>query len=207
MRNTVRSLLWVAGILGAIGVLLHLFVFDAWTIPGNDRQLAASVLPALLPSDLVLVRRGTTPVYGELARCISPLTGTYVVGRVFGGGGDRVEVNDNVITTNGKGLASRHGCPTMTVAHPTTEVLVQMSCSVAETGAWSFSYLTAPEVSGGSQSATTEPGKLYLVSDNRVMHHDSRDYGQVDAATCEHIVFRLWGERFTDAQRRFTILW
>ena len=52
-----------------------------------------------------------------------------------------------------------------------------------------------------------EPGKLFLVSDDRHIHKDSRDFGGVDAATCEHVVFRLWGERFTDGSRRFNILW
>ncbi len=39
------------------------------------------------------------------------------------------------------------------------------------------------------------------------MHQDSRDFGQVDASTCEHVAFPLWGERYTDGSRRFTILW
>jgi signal peptidase I len=62
-------------------------------------------------------------------------------------------------------------------------------------------------VSAGESSAKVEAGKVFLVSDNRLMHLDSRDFGQVDVSTCSHIVYRLWGERFTDSSRRFTILW
>jgi signal peptidase I len=60
---------------------------------------------------------------------------------------------------------------------------------------------------GVSALPSEEAGKLFLVSDNRSMHEDSRDFGQVDASTCEHIVFRLWGEHYTDSSRRFTIIW
>lgn len=208
MDGFTRTVIWIAVILGAIGLLLHLLVFDYWVVPKGDPQLAASVLPALMPDDKLLVQRGRVPVYGELARCQSPVTaGAYVVGRVFGTPGDRVEVADNVITTNGKGLAARHGCPPVVVAHPVTENLVTMSCNAAETGAWNFEYLSHPDYSGGHHAAIVEAGKLYLVSDNRLMHQDSRDFGQVDSSTCEHIVFRVYGERYSDASRRFTLLW
>ncbi|HVH41640.1 MAG TPA: S26 family signal peptidase [Labilithrix sp.] len=209
MRGFTRTLIWLAGILGAIGLLLYLLVFDVWVVPrGPDGQFAASILPALVPEDKIVIQRGRTPIYGELARCQSPVAaGVYVVGRVFGTPGDRVQVTDNTITTNGKGLAARHGCPPRVVAHPVTENLVTMSCGVAETGAWSFEYLSHPDYSSGTHSAIVEAGKVYLVSDNRLMHQDSRDFGQVDASTCEHIVFRLWGEKYTDGSRRFNVLW
>jgi signal peptidase I len=209
VREFTRGIIWLTGIFGALGVLLYLFVFDVWVVPrGQDAQFVASVVPTLIPEDKVLTRRGRVPAWGELARCASPLaSGAYVVGRVFGTPGDRVEVTDISITTNGRSLAARHSCPQKVVPHPITDNLVTMQCSVAETGAWSFEYLTHGEMRGGIHSALVEAGKLYLVSDNRLMHQDSRDFGQVDASTCEHIVFRLWGERYTDSSRRFDILW
>lgn len=210
MRTVYRWLLWGGGIFGAIALLLYIGVFDVWVFdPGNDAQLGASALPALKPQDKLLLRRRSTPVYGELARCEHPLApGTFVVGRVFGTPGDRVEVTDGAVITNGKGLSSSHGCGRHVVPHPVTQNLVTMTCGYVETSAWSFEFLNAPEnQSGGTHSATVEPGKLYLVSDNRFMHQDTRDFGQVDASTCLHVVYRLWGESFTDSSRRFTILW
>ncbi|MBX3229591.1 MAG: signal peptidase I [Labilithrix sp.] len=210
MRAITRWLVWCGGIGGAICLLLYLLVFDVWLFdPGNDAQLAASAVPALKPGDKVLLRRGSTPGFGELVRCEHPDSpGTWVVGRIFGVRGDRVEVSDGTIQTNGKGLSAAHGCPQQVVPHPVTQNLVTLSCGVVETGAWSFEYLNAPEhMSGGTHSALVEAGKVYLVSDNRFMHQDSRDFGQVDETTCRHVVFRLWGESYTDSSRRFTVLW
>jgi signal peptidase I len=203
-----RGLVWLTGIFGAVSLLLYLLVFDVWVVPSGDAQLAASVLPALMPEDKLLIQRGRRPIYGELARCASPVTaGAFVIGRVFGTRGDRVEVTDTVITTNGKAVAARHGCAQRLVAHPITENLVTMDCGVVETGAWSYEYLSNRQMIGGNHSSLVETGKLYLVSDNRLMHQDSRDFGQVDESTCEHVVFRLWGERYSDSSRRFTVLW
>lgn len=208
MRGFLRGVFWLLGIFGAIALLCHLLFVDEWRVPaGTDAQFGASIRPTLAVDDLVLVHRGRRPKVGELARCTSPVSGEPVVGRVFGTAGDRVEVTDQAVTTNGKALAARHGCPPVVVPHPVTQNLVTMGCSVADTGAWTFSYLTQPETSAGVHTAAVEAGKVYLVSDNRTMHQDSRDFGQVDESTCEHLVFRLWGESYSDASRRFTILW
>jgi hypothetical protein len=53
-----------------------------------------------------------------------------------------------------------------------------------------------------------QPGRWYLVSDDRHIHLDSRDYGQIDPATCQHIVFRVASARgFGDADKRLSIIW
>lgn len=212
MRGIARFLVWTSVIFGAVALLLYLLVFDVWTVQPQPDDIAftASILPALKPEDKVLVKRGGTPHVGELARCKHPTAGTWIVGRVFGEENDQVEVSDRGVKTNNTQMSSAHGCPQMIVPHPITQSLTTLNCGVVETGAWSWEYLTPPAdsgVSSGVHSAKVEAGKLYLVSDNRLMHDDSRDFGQVDASTCEHIVFRLYGERFTDSSRRFSILW
>lgn len=209
MQGFTRAVFWLIGIFGSISVLLYLLVFDVWVVPhGPDGQFKASVLPTLMPEDKILVQRQRIPIFGELARCVSPLaSGGYVVGRVVGTPGDRVEIADDRVLTNGHAMPARHACPNRVVAHPLTENLVTMSCSVLGEGLSSFESLTGPTKSGISHRALVEAGKVYLVSDNRLMHQDSRDFGQVDAATCEHIVYRLWGETWADDRRRFTLLW
>jgi signal peptidase I len=206
-RSFTRTLLWLAAILGAIGLLLYLFVFDTWVVPGSDRLFVASIAPTLKADDRILTRRGGTPKVGELARCMEPGTNNYVIGRMMGGPNDLVEVKGAFVTTNGVGIPPRHACSPYPLTHPVTEELVSLSCSAVETGAWTYQFLTRPEFPEGDHAAKVEPGRAYLISDNRHMHKDSRDFGTVDLATCEHVVFRLWGASFTDASRRFTLLW
>ncbi len=169
MQGFVRGLVWLAVIGGALGVLAHLFFVEAWRVPQGDLQFPASIQPTLAVEDLLLVRRNSHPGFGELARCVSPQDGSFVIGRVFGEPGDHVDITDDVITTNNKPFGSRHGCPTVMLPHPVSQNLVKMSCNVAETGAWSFQFLTSPDRAVSAHSgATVEAGKLYLVSDNRL---------------------------------------
>jgi signal peptidase I len=208
MKGFARTATWIAGILGAICLLLYLFVFDTWVIPNDDAALMASVLPNLFANDRILVYRGREPKLGQLARCASPdPTKPYVIGRVFGLSGDLVEIKRERVFTNGKSIPNRHGCPPMTYYHPVSGQPVTLTCGVEETGAWSYSFLLNNEFPEGERRSVVEPGKVYLVSDNRHTHKDSRDFGQLDASTCEHVVFRLWGESFTDSSRRFSVLW
>lgn len=207
MRTLRRWLVWGGLILGAVCALLYLLVFDVWVVP-HDPWLAASVLPTLVPEDKILVQRGRTPRFGELARCTSATSPSgYVVGRVYGAGGDRVEVRPAAVVTNGTAESDRQRCDPVVVAHPETQNLITMSCALGDTGYFTYSRLYAPELETGTQLAAVEDGKLFLVSDNRLMHQDSRDFGMVEASSCEHIVYRLWGERFTDPSRRFTVVW
>jgi signal peptidase I len=203
-----RSLGWLLAILGAIGLLLYLFVFDTWEIPGSDPLFVASVEPTLKPQDRILTSRHSTPKFGELARCLVPDgRGTYAIGRVFGAEGDAVEVLNERVSVNRRSPATRFGCPPVTVTHPISQQQLALTCTMEDNGAFTYGVLTHPEFRDGHSLATVEPGKMFLVSDDRHVHQDSRDFGQVEASTCQHVVFRLWGERFTDGSRRFNILW
>ena len=87
MRGFIRGTAWVTAIAGAICLLLYLLVFDTWVVPKDDVMLGASVEPNVRVEDRLLVRRGQTPTYGQLARCVHPRhADKYVVGRVFGRG-------------------------------------------------------------------------------------------------------------------------
>ena len=203
-----KNLFWLVGILGAITLLLYLFVFDTWVIPGDDPLLTASLQPTLSPEDRILTRRGSAPKHGELARCILPDgSGKYVIGRVFGMSGDTVTIENERASTNGKAPSTRFACGVVSVVHPISGDAVPLQCTVEDNGAFTYSTLTHPEYREGTRSAKVEPDKIYLVADNRHIHSDSRDFGAVDASTCEHVVFRLWGQTFGDASHRFNILW
>lgn len=204
-----RNLAWLTAILGAIGLLLYLYVLDTWVVPEGDPALAAAIQPTLSPEDRILTRRGRTPRPGELARCMRPdVSGTYVIGRVFGLDRDSVQIENERVVVNGKLVATRHGCEKVDVIHPISGEMVSLDCTVESSNISTFSVLVHPQYREGTRSVVVvEPGKAYLVSDNRHIHLDSRDFGLVDVATCEQVVFRLWGQPFVDASHRFNILW
>ena len=73
-------------------------------------------------------------------------------------------------------------------------------------GGWHFRAMVVGESPESPVKATIGPGLVYLLSDNRSLHDDSRDFGAIPAETCkELIIFRLWdrdgffggGERLT----------
>jgi signal peptidase I len=199
---------WLAAILGGISGLLYLFVFDTWIVAGDDPLFVASVQPTIAPGERLLTRRGSAPNFGELARCTAgDGSGRLVVGRVFGREGDTVEINNERVGVNGRYPSARHGCTPVSVVHPVSGEPVSLLCSVEDNGAFTYGVLVHGESREGRHTALVEPGKLFLVSDNRHIHMDSRDFGQVDASTCEHVVFRLWGQSFVDGAHRFNILW
>ncbi len=203
-----RNVFWLIAILGSITGLLYLFVFDTWVVPADDPLLTASMLPTLSPDDRILTRRGTQPVIGELARCLLPDgSGKYTIGRVFGRGGDLVEINNERVAVNGKPIKSMFGCGVVSVVHPVSGDAVPLSCSVEDNGSFSYGVLAHAEYREGPRSAKVELGTVFLVSDDRHIHKDSRDFGAVDASTCEHVVFRLWGQSFSDSSHRFNVLW
>ena len=83
MRGFLKFLLWFCGIAAFIVGLLHLTLFDAWTVPVDDPQLAASIQPSLGVGDVVLIARRSQPDVGELVRCLDPdAPGRFVIGRV-----------------------------------------------------------------------------------------------------------------------------
>lgn len=203
-----RNMVWLGAILGAIGLLLYLFVFDTWVVPGDDPLFTASIQPTLSPEDRILTRRGGMPVVGELARCIIPDgTGKYTIGRVFGLGGDAVEISNERVSVNGKAPKTRFSCGIVSVVHPVSGDAMPLTCSAEDNGSFTYEVLAHPEYREAPRTAKVEAGKVFLVSDDRHIHKDSRDFGQVDANTCEHVVFRLWGQSFGDGSHRFNVLW
>jgi signal peptidase I len=93
------------------------------------------------------------------------------------------------------------------IVHPITQEEITLNCATEDNGAWTYDYLVPVDRPEGARTAVVEQGKLFLLSDNRVIHKDSRDFGLIDATTCEHVVFRLWGDSFVDTSRRFTVLY
>lgn len=206
--------MWVVGIAAVVSLILYATVFDIWVLPSDDPAFAASVLPTLAPGDVVLVtRHGASPDLDYLEKCTDPdAPGRFVVGRVVGLPGDKVGVSSDVYKRNGHAAAFAGPCDPnseMDVANPKTQAVKTLICHRTDEAALSHGSLRGTDDYENDMAAVTvDPNRVYLLSDDLHFHEDSRDYGQIDPATCEHIVFRLYGAAgITDGSRRFALLW
>ncbi|MBI4956941.1 MAG: signal peptidase I [Myxococcales bacterium] len=199
MRKSLKIAAWVLGGLVLLAVVLRLALFQAWTVPDDDPVLAASIAPTLRGGDHVLLYTPGTPGFGDLVRCKDPDNpGKYVIGRVVGLENDLVELQARTLRVNGGRYDESDACkqPYFTVEHPDTGASVPMACQrVKMGGGWFMRGQVRGDVQGGDVSARVGPGRAYLLSDNRDLHEDSRDFGTVPLDSCDgRIVFRLWSK-------------
>jgi hypothetical protein len=112
------------------------------------------------------------------------------------------------VSVDGYRNPSPRSCDSVTLHDPRTGDDVDLLCRVQEFSEMSFSVLEAAKDREPPATATVDLSRWYLVSDDRHVHLDSRDFGQVDAASCQHVVFRLVSAAgFGDAKKRLTVIW
>jgi signal peptidase I len=214
VRAIVKLVVWVAVILGGIAVFLRATCMRMWTMPSDDGLLAVSVMPTLEPGDVLLLWRLGTPAFGELVRCPDPeVPGRFVVGRILGEQGDKVIAEQTSVTVNDKIVSSRRACnpPQLSVLDPKTGESFDLSCEIEEAGGVEYTRAraTRPPSNQVMPFQTKVPaGNVFLASDNRYNHDDSRDFGPVPKDSChERVVFRLWSARgWFDESRRMTLI-
>lgn len=209
-RKGLRLLVWTAIVCAVFCGLVYL-VLEPWAVPGDNPQFVVSVEPTLSAGDVVLVTRSTGASDGALVRCADPdAAGRYVVGRVVAHGGDVVEFTGGTLLVNGKVASASGACdpPTMQLKNPSPPYEdVELSCALEDLGG-GFHGMLRDKSPGPDSKVTVDPGKVYLVSDNRGMHLDSRDFTTLQPAACQRIALRLWGANgWLDAKKRLTILW
>jgi signal peptidase I len=211
MRTWFRIVAWTAGVLGATVALLYAFVFDVWTVPGDDPLLVASVEPTLSAGDVVVLTRHPSIGRGDLLRCGDPQApGRFVVARAMASFGEKVELRGEIVSVDDRHPPSPRRCepPTAVVRDPQTSEEISLVCSVEEYGAATFSVLRSQDHPEPPTRTEVEAGRWFLVSDDRHVHLDSRDFGQLSPEGCQHIVLRLIGhDGFFDASKRFNIIW
>jgi len=211
MRTWLKFIFWAGAVSGAMGFALHLFFFEVWRVPTDDPLLAASIEPTLSAGDLVVVTRQGSIARGNLVRCADPeAAGRFVVARAIGRSGDRVELEREVVSLDGKRVPSPRACdpPVIAVHDPRTDEDVTLDCSQEEFGDVAFSAARAGDRPELPTKVTVAPGGWFLVSDDRHVHLDSRDYGEVDPSSCQHVIFRIVGAAgFGDSGRRLSIVW
>jgi signal peptidase I len=190
---------------------LYAFVVEVWRVPDDDALMAASLEPLLRPGDWVVVMRRPSVTRGILVRCADPdAPGRFVVARAIAHDGDRIELAGDRVSLDGRQLTQVRACPVpeLTVRDPRADAEVSLTCSIEDYGDFPYRTLRVPEALDPKISATADATHWFLVSDNRHVHLDSRDYGPIDPRTCQHIVFLLAGASgLRDAERRLQPIW
>ena len=196
MRLSRIAFLLVGG-LAAVG-FVYAVSFDRWTVPPEDPALAASVEPTLHSGDLVLLWTHGGIDRGDLVRCTDPKDpSAYVVGRVLGVAGDRIEIDGDGVRTNDKPAEKLGICerPTRTVRDPLGSDQLEIDC-ITEVLHGKRHLALVGERTIFATKAEVDPGKLWLVSDNRRFHLDSRDFGPIDRTTCSRLFYLLLGHPY-----------
>ena len=184
MKKFARVLLWCLVIVIAIVVALYLAVFDVWIVP-KGTTLGASLSPTLSGGDVVLLARKGVLEGERLVRCEHPTEkGTFVAARAYGYPGSKVSIESELVVVDGKRWTPRESC----VAPKPLACASEFGEGDSQRNFW-----RDPQKPKVDVHAVVQPNKLYIVSDQRHDHFDSRDYGAVELATCKVIVWRLWG--------------
>jgi signal peptidase I len=205
--KVLKAMAWIAGVLLAIGLILHLTVVEVWTVPGDDGDMATSIEPTLSAGELILLTRSKGAAHGDLVRCPDPQApGRFVIARVKGLAGEEIVIKKGRVGTDGKESQSHRGCPPVTIEDPRTREPVELVCGEEESGSGTYHVLLPRQ--NDVTKAHVDKDRVFLVSDNRDMHVDSREYGQIDPSACQKAVMRLWGAGgFSDGKRRFNFVW
>lgn len=211
MRGFGKFVVWAGLILAAFVGVLMLTVVEVWTVPTDDPLLSASIQPNMMAGDVLLVGRRSKADQGELVRCLDPdAPGRYVLGRVVGLPGEEVHIHDDTMRINGKREPTGSPCdpPTLTLTVPQNSLEVDLACHFEEFAGRRQGIIRGITDHDAEFRGKVEAGKLFLASDNRRIHLDSRDFGAVNPDTCLQIVYRLWSAAgIGDAKGRFTFLW
>ena len=201
-------------IVGGIVLFLRATCMRFWTMTSDDALLSLSVMPTLEAGDVLVLWRVGTPTFGELVRCPDPeAPGRFVVGRILGEQGDRIVAEQASVTVNDKIVSSRRACnpAQLSVFDPHTGEAFDLSCEVEEAGGIEYTRARAthpPTAQPVPYKVKVPAGNVFLASDDRHYHDDSRDFGPLSKDTChERIVFRLWSARgWFDESRRMMFI-
>lgn len=214
MKPWMRWSLWLILVLGVVGGVFRYFFIDFHTVPGDTTDPHNwSNSPNLEPGDLALVWRGGEPHIGDVVRCSDPTDASkWLVARVIGTGGDRVEYVDGQLRINNFRVSTASCLRNPRKVLDPTGADQDMGCYSEELGGSKHDLGYAPNGAIANAEWKVEAGKLFLMSDNRSapFSHDSREpeVAQRPVEECtQRLVVRLmskvgWG----DSERRMTFL-
>lgn len=209
MNSRLNTIVWLIVLGGGAVLLLHFYVLEIWTIPVDDPLLTASLAPTLRGGDTLVVMRDNGVERGQLVRCKDPQSPErFVVARAIARTGEVVEIHGESVTVDRRRMPSPRGCDRVKVFDPIHNEEVDLDCAVEEFAGKDFQVVHTHAFPEPPTISTVDFGKWFLISDDRHIHLDSRDYGAVDPTTCQHIALRLVGPAgIGDSDTRFTFVW
>jgi signal peptidase I len=211
MWKFLRMLLWTSLIVAAIVGVLRYTAIRWWQLPLNDPYFEASIAPTLHGGDWVILWRATAPKFGDLVLCPEPKTSRPVIARIAGEQGDHLKISSTTITINNAPLQVDGTCDTFHAKDPSSGGDVEQACSMEVMGGRTHQRGNTPAdiaVKPADTEIDVPAGQLFLVSDNRALSWDSRDFGPVDRSSCsETVVFRLVSkDGFFDVANRLSLI-
>jgi signal peptidase I len=212
-RRLSKLLLYLAISLALVIFGLRATAIRWWRVPLDDPYLQASIAPTLAGGDLIVLWRMSRPRFGDLVLCPEPKAeDRVVIGRLVGVGGDKVRVQGNQLTVNGRSMHNGSACSeqSFTVTDPVTRREVEQRCDDEDLSGRVHKRGNAPpERAADPITFDAETDQGILISDNRLFPYDSRDFGPVKLTTCkETVVFRLVSAKgFSDVATRLSIIW
>lgn len=211
MRGFWRFLFWSALVVAVLVGFARAVAIRWWRVPSEDPWLEASITPTLQGGDWILLWRLTRPHSGDLVLCPEPKhPERVVIGRIAAVAGEALEIQGDQLKLNRRRVATESSCyeDTFTAIDPQTRTHVEQRCEMEELGARLHMRGNRVREAEPPTSVTVENDHVYLVSDNRQLSYDSRDYGPVERATCtEKVFFRLVSkDGFKDVKSRLTFI-
>lgn len=211
MRKLSRWLLTLSILLGVVIGGARAFAIRWVRVPSDDPYLEASIAPTLRGGDLILLWRLTSAHPGDLVVCPEPQQPErIVIGRIAAVEGESIEVAGNNVRVNGRLARSESDCyeDRFTVIDPQTHLPLEQNCQDEELGTRIHQRGNTRGEPPPKVKDVVEAGQVFLLSDNRQLPYDSRDFGLVERATCKETVFfrLLSGEGFTDSRHRLSII-
>lgn len=210
MQRFYRFLAWFVVVVGILVGVLRATAIRWWQVPTNDPELAASLAPTLRAGDWVLLWRLTPSGLGDLVLCPDPDDATnVVVGRIVGESSAKITIHGQSVRVDDKELDIEYNCTerTFSIENPDNGQEEELNCDMENVGG--VLHMRGYNNDRRQRAAfnkQVEPGRVFLVSDNRVHPFDSRHYGTLDRRTCtEMVFFRLVSkDGFFDVPNRLT---
>ncbi len=189
MRDSLKSIAkffaWVAGIIIVVGAVFRIFLVET-AIVAHD-----GMSPTLSAGDRVVLWRSSDFAIGDVVVCLHPReAGRYVLGRVMGKAGMRIETFRGQLDIAGsRPVVDFRG--TRRWLDITTGRVREMRFGIEQLAADEHEFMVDPHETFAIRPVQVTRG-LYLIGDNRTYRgEDSRAFGPVDESTCRGKVFMI----------------